>query len=106
MDKDRSSIPDPLVVSTKPTVILLATDVAAAGSSVGLSLSKVGYKLLMFCANENADKLPFVGEILSQHYRRMIYSNIQEIINLMLSFNLLRKVDLSLGCCRDKIRQE
>ena len=53
IDRDRSSTPDPFVVSTKPTVVLLATDVAAVGSSVGLSLSKVGYKLLMFCANEN-----------------------------------------------------
>ena len=38
IDRDRSSIPDPLVVSTKPTVILLATDVAARGIDVdGLS---------------------------------------------------------------------
>ena len=50
IDSDLSSI-EPSVVVTKPTIVLDAIDVASFGSSVGLSLSNTGYKLLIFWEN-------------------------------------------------------
>ena len=47
IDLDLSSAV-PSVLVTKPIVVLLAMDVVASGSSVGLSLSKVGYRSLIF----------------------------------------------------------
>ena len=49
IDNDLSSSPVPrLVVVTKPTLVLLATEVASSASSVGLSLSNTGYRSLIF----------------------------------------------------------
>ena len=49
IDNDLSSSPVPrLVVVTRPTLVLLAIEVASAGSSVGLSLSNTGYRSLIF----------------------------------------------------------
>ena len=49
IDNDLSSSPVArLVVVTRPTLVLLAIEVASAGSSVGLSLSNTGYRSLIF----------------------------------------------------------